>query len=125
MSGGGESAILLLMDSESVRSIGGGVSVSPKVVVRERRWFVLEWWEGVRPYALRLSIDLAFSVLLLMSVWGFQQAAKRFFPVDGIAHDIFDYIHQLGAAASFVVFASISVRDIWRISNGKGDGDGQ
>ena len=84
------------------------------------KWFVLEWWGGVRPYALHLSMDLTVALLLLMSTWCFQQAAERFFPVAGIAHTLFEGIHQAGAIASFGAFASLSVRSIWRLSNGHG-----
>ena len=124
----GEEASILphIMDSESAepaRLVGGEVLVPRKVVVLERKWFVLEWWDGVRPYVVRLSIDLAVALLVLVSTWCFQWAEK-FFAVDGFAHRFFDGIHQGGAVASLAVLASLSVRDIWRISHGKGDVDG-
>lgn len=127
MSGGsGGEYTARTMDSESAetaRLTSGEVWAPRKVVVRERKWFVLEWWDGVRPYVVRLSIDLAVSLLFLVSTWCFQ-GAEKFFAVEGFAHRFFDGIHQAGAVAALALLAYLSVRDIWRISNGKGDVDG-
>jgi hypothetical protein len=79
--------------------------------------FVFEWWDGVRPYALRLTVDTSVSLLFLIFTWTFQ-AAEKLFSVEGFAQKFFDSIHQVGSVASLALFASLSVRDIWRISKG-------
>jgi hypothetical protein len=80
--------------------------------------FFRAWWQGVRPYALALSIDFTVSLIVYCLVWCFQLVEKQW-PLQGFAAGFIAAIHSAGGVAAFGLFAYLMVSDIFHIRRGR------
>ena|SRR2546426_12345027 len=76
--------------------------------------FVKEYWDGLRPYLLKIAIDFSVSGSLYLGLYLFR-GLTHFLPVSGWAGIFIEHLHSAGIVIAFGVFAILSVIDIIRI----------
>ena len=76
--------------------------------------FLGAYWDGVRPYLLKIAIDFSVSASFYLGLYLFQGLAN-FLPVGGWAGELIENLHATGIIVALVVFAVLSVNDIIQI----------
>lgn len=100
-----------------------------------RTGFIREWWKGLRPHAVQISIDVGWTLLriagellvslsLLLSFWIFHWAGERLFRAGSWGQIVFDFVHLVGAVGALGLFTGLFLHEVLRFHRRHGGGGG-
>lgn len=76
--------------------------------------FFAEVWRGYRPYLVRITTDFLVTATLWAGLFSFK-ILTYLLPIGGWAGDFIVHVHSAGTLFSIVIFAWLSVNDIYHI----------